>query len=250
MSTEIEKKLSAESLPVSAGETWPIEKVQKIVTAIYMVTEYMDKNEPLRTEVRKLAVDLMLDGQKSKSLGDKNNRDFSKAKQVISLLEIASSIGLVSSMNHSILKKELSSLDEFVPKEDVLVENILTTESPKPLKPLKTIKPFDVYKGQKGINDDVLYSDLSFKAMMEPEPKIIKRTKNITLGSKSDRREEIYNFIKDKNGVTIKDIFELMGEYGEKTIQREILALVKEGLVIKIGEKRWSRYYPSESMGM
>ena len=49
------------------------------------------------------------------------------------------------------------------------------------------------------------------------------------------------------NGVSIKDIVlalrNLGEERGEKTLQRELASMVKDGVLYKTGEKRWSRYF-------
>ena len=40
----------------------------------------------------------------------------------------------------------------------------------------------------------------------------------------------------------IKDVSPLIGGFSEKTIQRELAAMVQAGILRKVGEKRWSRY--------
>ena len=40
----------------------------------------------------------------------------------------------------------------------------------------------------------------------------------------------------------IKDVSPLISGCSEKTIQRELLAMVYAGILRKMGEKRWSRY--------
>lgn len=75
-----------------------------------------------------------------------------------------------------------------------------------------------------------------------------KVTSPVSTQSKSDlalriaRRNTILRLIKDKREVTIKDISMVVSEISEKTIQRELLTLVSEGVLKKTGEKRWSRY--------
>jgi DNA-binding transcriptional ArsR family regulator len=56
------------------------------------------------------------------------------------------------------------------------------------------------------------------------------------------RRERILSIIKDKGEATIKDVSVLMTDFSEKTIQRELMSLIKDGVLIKEGERRWSRY--------
>ena len=40
----------------------------------------------------------------------------------------------------------------------------------------------------------------------------------------------------------IKDVSPLIKGCSEKTIQRELLSMVKSGILKKEGEKRWSKY--------
>jgi len=61
-------------------------------------------------------------------------------------------------------------------------------------------------------------------------------------GQKDERRKRIKDIIASKRQSTIKDIAEQVPEYSEKTLQREIALMVAEGLVLKQGERRWSRY--------
>ena len=68
---------------------------------------------------------------------------------------------------------------------------------------------------------------------------------------KKQRRDNIINIIKDNGGNnTIKDIRTKMdtGTDGslacsEKTLQRELMSMIKDGVLYKTGEKRWSRYF-------
>jgi hypothetical protein len=56
------------------------------------------------------------------------------------------------------------------------------------------------------------------------------------------RQESILSVIKDKVRAQIKDISTRLPEVSEKTIQRELQALVEKGIVLKSGERRWSTY--------
>ena len=72
---------------------------------------------------------------------------------------------------------------------------------------------------------------------------------------KKQRRELISKIIKaspagggdSSNGHSIKDIMSALknsGEvWGEKTLQRELVSMVNDGVLKKTGEKRWSKYF-------
>lgn len=58
----------------------------------------------------------------------------------------------------------------------------------------------------------------------------------------SDRRERIKTILEAKKEATIKDISEIITDVSEKTIQRELNAMIEENIVKRQGERRWSRY--------
>jgi hypothetical protein len=59
---------------------------------------------------------------------------------------------------------------------------------------------------------------------------------------KNARQSVIINLLKRKREIMIKDVAPLIEGVSEKTIQRELLAMVEQGIVKKEGEKRWSKY--------
>ncbi|MCR4330406.1 MAG: hypothetical protein NUV49_00790, partial [Patescibacteria group bacterium] len=60
--------------------------------------------------------------------------------------------------------------------------------------------------------------------------------------SKIDRKNVILRLAKEKGNINVKDVITVIPGLSEKTIQRELIALVKSNVLKKEGEKRWSRY--------
>ena len=58
-----------------------------------------------------------------------------------------------------------------------------------------------------------------------------------------DRRDAVLAVIREKGEASIKDISTRFRDISEKTIQRELVALVQSGVLGKRGERRWSVYY-------
>jgi DNA-binding transcriptional ArsR family regulator len=58
----------------------------------------------------------------------------------------------------------------------------------------------------------------------------------------SGRREAILGVIRERGRVYIREIATVVREVSEKTIQRELAALVREGVVAREGERRWTLY--------
>jgi hypothetical protein len=57
-----------------------------------------------------------------------------------------------------------------------------------------------------------------------------------------DRRERIKTVLEAKGEATIKDISEIITDCSEKTIQRELNAMIEDNIVKRQGERRWSKY--------
>lgn len=62
-----------------------------------------------------------------------------------------------------------------------------------------------------------------------------------TVAQKS-RRERVLDVLRDKGEATIKDITEIVKDCSEKTIQRELIGLIDENVIVREGERRWSKY--------
>jgi hypothetical protein len=66
--------------------------------------------------------------------------------------------------------------------------------------------------------------------------------------NKSARQDTILSFINERKSAVIKDIISLFPEVSEKTIQRELNALIDSGRITKRGTKRWSIYMAVNSL--
>ncbi len=80
---------------------------------------------------------------------------------------------------------------------------------------------------------------------VRPELAIGEHTVPVAQGmghSIQSRRERVLNVLRDKGEATIKDIVEVITDCSEKTIQRELISLIKDNMVTREGERRWSKY--------
>ncbi len=64
-------------------------------------------------------------------------------------------------------------------------------------------------------------------------------------GGESNRRATILHFVLENKAVSIKEICAVVPDCSEKTVQRELNALIGEGLIKREGERRWSVYKPA-----
>jgi hypothetical protein len=226
-------------------------KLEKIIMAIYMVTEFFPKQEPLKYSLREKSVSFLsfIMSLKNDS-SEHKNEILSLSSEINSLLKLSASLKLISEMNYSIL---ISEYDKFLKMIKIFDEekNTLSKTFFKVEMSESDTSKEEIYKGQyKGQKDNekinVLYNVLEEKKSFERNKKDIvhknkkedKQPKKI----KSDRKTLIVEIVKDKKEVTIKDIIDVIKNCSEKTIQRELVDLVNSGVLKKEGERRWSKY--------
>jgi len=259
--------LTIKDRPINISYT----KTNKLVTALYMVTDIIDKDEPLKNKLRTLGVGIVSDIQliKSNSNGHIVSGAIQKISEILSFLEIASAVNIISEMNANILKKEFLELNQAIlniKSENELNDNFnkqinlsdffenSLEEKPKLFShfghlPVK--KDREMPKGQTRIGvqkGSTLMRALSDKtgAMSDIKSNHIKT--DVFDALKKQRREEIITIIQKNNkNATITDIkngaYDSLVSCGEKTLQRELVSMVKDGVLDKTGEKRWSRYF-------
>jgi hypothetical protein len=216
------------------------QKSQKLVTAIYLITDFLKDNEPLKWKIREQGLSLL---SRNLSLVNAFAADkkiildavSSVCLEIVSMIEIAYVAGVVSPMNFSILKKEFMDLVNLIETKENptnLGSNFVLSESFLHVDAIKL-------EDDKGHNN-VLENKMSFK------PKILnsrfERRVPESKDKKTDRQAVILDVVRKKREVTIKDILAFVSDCGEKTIQRELLLMVSKGILKKVGERRWSRY--------
>lgn len=222
-------------------------KTEKLATALYMVTNLFGDNEPMKWTLRTKVSNLLSFIIGFKDILESREYEFSndvktKVLEVVSLLEVASRSGLVSPMNFSILKGEFMNLVDSLSalrKEQQEGTHFAFPktffEVPKeshqiPISSSDSHKSFSVEQGKS--HNQVLKDRVSFKRET-PEDSTFKKT---------NRQSIIINLLKKKKDLMIKDIALVIRDCSEKTIQRELIALIEAGVLKKTGERRWSRY--------
>ena len=102
-------------------------KTNKLVTALYMVTDIMDKEEPLRNKLRNLGAGIISDISSVNVLSNINTEKLTileaRIDEIMSFLEVAKAVSLISEMNCNILKQEFSILTESIVEFRFTVSN-------------------------------------------------------------------------------------------------------------------------------
>lgn len=215
-------------------------KTEKIASAIYIVTSLFSENEPMKSILRKKVSDFLSFNITYKDIGESSRVDFvynirTKVLELVSLLEISYRGGLVSSMNFSILKQELSNLSD-----------LFSSSNPSPKNSFGEILTkafFDVSEINRNLGEG---RDIKSYHLSE-SLNISQKMSDTGIKDKSDfkrsnRQNIILGLLKKKKELTIKDIAQVIKDCSEKTIQRELISFIKIGVLKRTGERRWSRY--------
>lgn len=225
-------------------------KTEKITAGIYLVSGLLKDDEPMKWELRDHGMELMSSSFMASSNvpGDKNaviQSLFTAALETISLLNVARISGMISDMNHSLLVSEIDNIvgmlrDRLAESAEnagyVLSENFFKT-------PDLFSSGFKMGNRVSG-RSDVVGSNRHDSRFMNNESgkTTLPQGHSNTQVKKSQRQEMIITVLKAQSDLTIKDFSKVIKDCSEKTIQRELIELLKLGIIKKEGERRWSRY--------
>lgn len=218
-------------------------KSYRLAAAVFVVSNVIDNDHELRTKIKKLSIELVSMSVKLKDINffdaKKLITDVEKISlELMSILDIANVSGLVSKMNGNILKEEFQS---FISELNKFYERFENN---------KNVSVKDIFGEPAILNinnnlekENVVYNNINDIYKNERKKAIKYETKNANGYKRKDlRKNTILGFIKGHNNVSIKDIVPNITGCSEKTIQRELILLINDGKIKKVGERRWSRY--------
>lgn len=195
-------------------------KGQKIVAALYLVSNHLGDQEPLKTQLRTEALGLL------SAQSETTQHIFGDS--ISGLLKVALLAKLISEQNATILFRELATYLNPVehPVNHLLDPLFATPEEHGSL----------VTKTRSAHSLSFMSDNLSLS-------NITKNHRNdAMIEHKNKRQNQILSLINERKSLGIKDIAALFTDISEKTIQRELLSLVEAGKITKRGSKRWSIY--------
>lgn len=251
-------------------------KAEKLASALYIVTNLIPENEILRSLLREKSINIFSDIMQFQKMSFTKERLINNLKdkpissdtmlsnivEIISLLEIANVSGYISEMNFSILSREYIDLGALIKtrKEDIVsggirlsknffdVRNLYETHTlkqtalnnknikdNKKTENITKINKKDIYKTN--LQNKNFIKDITIKKKKEN----IKYPKNMDIRH-SSRRSIILELLQNKSFIRVKDAIDAVQGCSSKTLQRELLSLVDEGILKKEGERRWSIY--------
>ncbi len=238
-------------------------KTERITTALYLITNLLTREEPLKWRLREKGVELMTHVLRF-GTGNGESDGHSDVTippliiELISLLEVSYVSGAISEMNFVVLKREYEHvIDLFekakmrrketgregymipksffdLPHESSLVELLDQEEKMQDAsKQTPTVLPMSnteesTHQGRNVLQGSPMVTSMKYQRLRNPRSK--------------SRREAIVSVLRQEGKVSIKDITKVVRGCSAKTVQRELLSLVKDGIVMKEGERRWSTY--------
>lgn len=201
-------------------------KVGKLTSAIYILTNFLSDNEPMKWKVRSRALDLFSHLQKSLSIASdfktfELEKFVSLVNELVAILDLSVASQLISEMNFGLLKREYLKLIDVMTVANRNLAGVIAEASSLTIKDIKD-------KGQR-LDSGLEVKDITTNTTARPY-------------KVNNRVETILNFLREKGDSSVRDIARVIPELSAKTIQRELNTLLQVGKVKREGDRRWSRY--------
>lgn len=230
------------------------DQVQKITEALYRVTEFFPDKEPLKWRLRSDAIEVF-----DFLLSSENKKEIFGIEKILNLIQgieralrLASSFGpYMPSVNFEILRREYLALgDSLEAQMESKKQELLSLRNLLPV----SIGQSTDSNGQSDDSNGQFFVDNGhpqIKKEKETQGRSLQLVAAARTGLAStnghlpllkERQKKILSALKGNGWVTIREISASLPEYGEKSVQRDILEMVEAGILKKTGDKRWRKY--------
>lgn len=233
-------------------------KTQKIITALYLVSDLIDEQDPMRRDIRNLSVTLgSLVGSLAIESPSQAKKTITEAQnyvdRILTIMKVCVSVGFVSDMNFKIISEYLIFVrDDLNKKYNLLNSQPIIASSFHNKAIHEFVLPDSVVKDVSKANfsnqsnsnkkAEIFAPKKDISTIQPIKPSVEGKITDIRQPSNGQRIEKIMSVIKEKKEVSVGDVAQDFPELSEKTIQRMLIKLVEAGQLSKTGEKRWSRY--------
>lgn len=237
-------------------------RAERLVAALYILSNHVPGDEPLRNAVRAKGVALLSNiiatrDEMRNPNSEKNKEALASIREIISLMRVLGVSGSISMQNAEVIIEALDELGNFLvasqrsslsestafSKDDFLAGHLamrgrgslrksalLSERTPAPR--ISDIKDIPV-------SDTEAADDIN-RTKKDSKSSVSSRTQG--QHAASVREQAILDILRSGGEFGIKDIAAHLPEYSEKMIQRELAGLVAVQRARKTGSKRWSRY--------
>lgn len=236
-----------------------IKKTKKIAAALVVVTSALKDNQILKTEIERVAVKLVKDVCELESAAITGSYDLSNI--TMSLNESLHFIDLLF-FTKTISKENIELVKSLIAATITAAENCTYQEKSDLRALVSSPEDQEIVHTVSGVFDHNIQT-AEIQHAVEPKEShiehvsIVKKiapTRQLSVhsapNSTTPRRQQIVELLKvstNPEGVQIKEIAARIPECSEKTIQRELAALVESGVLIRSGDRRWTTYRLSDT---
>jgi len=238
MSTELEnfvleKGIFSNIFEKDIRRVYIYKKAERLAKAIHLIAPAFKSAPALRDRMGKIAIGLV-DAAILAPLAarDALSRELLALSSVLSIARIG---GLLSTMNAELITREAHQLLQEVATYE---EPRLFLEEAPSLASLAKERAAQSGSGAKSMPR----GEASFAQREQKSIAPKGHAKGQVSDRTSGRREAILSVLRSKGPSYIKDISTVVTQVSEKTIQRELQALVDEGEIERTGERRWTQY--------
>lgn len=257
------------------------EKALKLATALYMVTDIMSEKEPLKWHLRERAVSL-IEANNSNIVSVINDTvailTIARIARAVSQMNadvLESEFRLLGeTLKGSVRPTEeaIFTADFFAVSGTALpapvaavVTPVTPAVTPAPVvkltaAPAPKIEKVLVQKDtQKDVQKDIKDTETPAirSTYMEESKVAVKDTNDAPVEmsemrtareakvqvERNKRRDTIVRLMYEKGECNVKDIAYVLKDVSEKTIQRELIAMMEEGVIAREGDRRWAVYH-------
>ncbi|MBP6925856.1 MAG: hypothetical protein KBC22_02275 [Candidatus Pacebacteria bacterium] len=237
-------------------------RAERITTALHMVSNFIPKEDALHNDIRRYGLRTIKNLYRCINCDPFDQQLFLEEALVnieytITALSIASATGMVSTMNRDILEKALHGIGVKIHQQlqialrhehDISNDPTASIDKNTLLDFLQETANFDQLAGEdfqetlRKAMDIKKTSKTPVNDMPIMRTEVAKNIKTTSSNESKDRQQKIQDIIADKGQATIKDIATRITNCSEKTLQRDLLKLIKDNVIEKEGDKRWSLY--------
>ena len=235
---------------------------ERITIALHMVSSFISKEEMLRNDIRRFGLRAVKNLYRCINCDPFDQQLFLEEALVNieytgTALSVASATGMISNMNKDVLEKALHGLGVKIHQQlQIALQNENNFEGDMApsidkntlldfLQETAHLDSINMEDFQSKIQNAITNKKTSLPIQNDNPNTHLSVQKNIKTTPENDaskRQKKIQDIIAEKGQATIKDIATRITNCSEKTLQRDLLKLIKDNLIEKEGDKRWSLY--------
>lgn len=229
----LEKNIFSNIFEKDIRRVYIYKKAERLARALHMITPAFESSPALRNRADVVAINII--DAATLSPGQARAALARELLALSSVLSIANTSGMLSSMNADLIGREAR----------LLLQEIAGYEEPR----LFLSESPSLAELAKSANAGAERTSVSASAPAQKRAAAASESAQGHKGqpikdspSAASRRDSILAILKEKGPSYIKDISTLVRGVSEKTVQRELQSLVQEGRIRRTGERRWTTY--------